>query len=138
MAIVEINRDPNSTELRIFAVAQLFFFAVVSVAVYRTFDSWIAAAILLPLATVTAAVGLMVPNWLRRFYIAWMTAVAPLSWLMSHVVLAVVYYGAITPIGLLMRLCRHDPMNREFDADATSYWVPRTTANGVDRYFRQF
>jgi hypothetical protein len=67
-------------------------------------------------------------------YLAW-----PIGFVVSHVVLALVYYLVLTPIGLAMRVFGYDPMRREFDRSAESYWIARDTAEiKAERYFRQF
>ena len=59
--------------------------------------------------------------------------------MVSHVVLALVYYLVFVPIGLLMRLFGYDPMKRGFDPEAATYWTARDPkASEPKRYFRQF
>ena len=72
------------------------------------------------------------------FYIGWMYAFFPLGWLLSHVILALVYYLALLPVGLIMRMVGYDPLHRKFDRQAESYWIPKRDAPDVSRYFRQF
>ncbi len=62
----------------------------------------------------------------------------PVGWLMSRVLLAVLYYGVLTPIGVLLRLGGRDPLERRFDREAWSYWRPRPPAGDATSYFRQF
>jgi hypothetical protein len=54
------------------------------------------------------------------------------------VMLAVVLYLVLTPIGWALRLLGRDPLARGFDPDASSYWTPHRSAARIDRYFRQF
>ena len=56
---------------------------------------------------------------------------------MPYVVLAIVYFLALTPIGLTMRLFRHDPLSRRLDPQAKSYWKPRSAAKSAEDYFNQ-
>jgi hypothetical protein len=56
----------------------------------------------------------------------------------SHLLLLVVYYLVLTPIGLLMRLIGYDPLQRRFDRSAQSYWTPHDPAADDARYFKQF
>ncbi len=44
---------------------------------------------------------------------------------MSPVILAVLFYGAITPLGLLSRVFGYDPLRRRIDPAAKSYWIDR-------------
>ena len=56
----------------------------------------------------------------------------------THLLLAAVYFGVLTPIGLIMRLAGRDPMERRIDRAAPTYWVARRPVTDVRRYFRQF
>ena len=67
-----------------------------------------------------------------------MTAIFPIGWVVSHLAMAAVYYVAVTPIGLVMRLVGRDPMERQLDRERATYWVERTRDGDADRYFRQF
>jgi hypothetical protein len=43
----------------------------------------------------------------------------------NPLVMAVLYFGVITPVALIMRATGRDPLNRRFDPGAASYWVNR-------------
>ena len=78
------------------------------------------------------------PVFARKVYIEWMSAAEPIGWTISHFILGIVFYGVITPIGLIMRLVGRDPMQRKFAPNAATYWEPRAQVADVKRYFRQF
>ena len=44
----------------------------------------------------------------------------------SPVALAILFYGVVTPTGLLMRLFGKDLLRLRFDRNAPSYWIQRT------------
>ena len=44
----------------------------------------------------------------------------------NPIVMGVIFYLAITPFGLAMRLIGKDPLRRGFDRTAPSYWIDRT------------
>jgi Saxitoxin biosynthesis operon protein SxtJ len=54
--------------------------------------------------------GAVVPRSLTHVHFAWMKAGELLGWINSRILLGVVFYGLITPMGLLMRLSGKDPM----------------------------
>src|SRR5262245_10897093 len=83
-------------------------------------------------------VGLVFPPFIKPVYQGLMFVTFPIGWVMSHLVLGIVYYLVMTPIGLLMRLLVRDPMQRNLDRMAATYWVPRQPVTNVERYFRQF
>jgi hypothetical protein len=67
-----------------------------------------------------------------------MYAAFPIGWVVSHVMLALIYYGVMTPIGLVMRLLGRDPLKRKLDRSADTYWEPREPIANSKRYFQQF
>ena len=57
-----------------------------------------------------------------------MYAAYPIGWVVGHVMIGVVFFTVVTPIGLLMRALGRDPLQRKFDASRTSYWEKRPAA----------
>jgi hypothetical protein len=43
--------------------------------------------------------------------------------LISPIIMALLFFGAVLPVGLLMRLLGKDPLRRKADAAASTYWV---------------
>jgi hypothetical protein len=99
---------------------------------------WVVRGAIWSAGVATAIVVWSAPARGARLWRGWMRAAEPMGWTFSHLVLAVVYYGVLTPIGLKMRLFGRDPMQRRFDRQATSYWVERKAAREPGRAFRQF
>lgn len=67
--------------------------------------------------------GLVFPGRLGLVYRAWMGLAAGMAKITTPVGLAIVYFGAFTPVGLLMRLVGHQPLARA--PHAASRWVRR-------------
>jgi hypothetical protein len=67
-----------------------------------------------------------------------MYLVFPLGWLISHAILATIFFLILTPIGLVARLVRHDPMERRTEPSKSSYWTQRRQEATPERYLRQF
>ena len=138
MSLIRIHQNPSRGQLLVFAAGWLVCFAVLSgMALSRT-GSVLASGVLGSVAVLVPAVGLFVPGLLRVVYLASMWTTFPIGWLVSHLILAIVFYVVMTPIGLLMRLVGYDPMNRRFDPDAETYWSPQESTDDTDRCFRQF
>jgi len=137
MSLIRIDRSPSRRQLAVFAAAWLVFFGVLGGLALRRGDlAW--AAGLWTAAVLVPALGWAVPAWLRIVYVGTAYAALPIGWVVSHLVLAMIYYFVLTPTALLMRVLGYDPMNRRFDPQAGSYWVPREEPDDVTRYFRQF
>ncbi len=138
MAMIEIDRDPSQSALRWFGLLMLLFFCLVGGIVYLKTETLTVSAWLGGLGVVLCALYYVVPGLRRPLYLGWMYAALPIGWVVSHLLLAAVYYLVLTPIGLLMRLFGWDPMARRLDPGATSYWVAHEAAADRTRYFRQF
>lgn len=69
----------------------------------------------------------------------WMGLAVVLGWINTRILLSVVFYLVVTPVGLAMRLFGRDPLNRRLDPDATSYWNEiDVNAPPVPNHERQF
>lgn len=138
MALVDINWHPSPKELRVFGVLQLVFFGAVAAISRRHSGSATLATIIIAASLLAACVALAAPRAIRPLYVAWMAAVWPIGWTVSHLAMACLFYLVFTPIGLIMRACGHDPLRRKFDRTAETYWSDRQTTRDSGRYFRQF
>lgn len=76
-------------------------------------------------AALLLAVSLAYPRILHPFNRAWMAFGAVLQRIVSPVVLGVMFFGVITPLGWALRVGGRDEMRRRFEPDAPSYWIDR-------------
>lgn len=94
---------------------------------------------LLVLSAVFLLSGLLLPNLLRPIYKVWMLLALLLGWLTTRVILIVLFYGVVTPIGLLAKLFKKDFLNLKFDHNVDSYWIYRQkTKFTKEDYEKQF
>jgi hypothetical protein len=76
------------------------------------------AAILMPL-------GLLLPTFLAPLHKGWMAVGHVLGWVNTRIILGIVYYGLLVPMGLLMKMLGRDPMRRAFVPEMETYRVVR-------------
>lgn len=69
--------------------------------------------------------GVAFPLSLKPVYAVWMRIGHALGWINTRIVLGAVFFGLITPIGLLLRLFGRDAMHRGFASDSSTYRVIR-------------
>ena len=138
MGIVRINRHPSRRELNQFGFIWLGFMAFFGAVAWFKFQSPTAASVLWVLSVVVPVVGWAWPAFMRLVFVGMSIAAWPIGFVVSHVVLALVYYLVLTPIGLVMRLIGYDPMTRRPDPGRSSRWVAREPRRGPESYFRQF
>lgn len=72
------------------------------------------------------AVAVWMPRRLAPLNRVWTRIGRVLHVVMSPIALAVLFFGAITPTGLLMRLFGRDALALRLDRTAASYWIVRT------------
>ena len=75
------------------------------------------------LAGVLWVPALLVPAILRPVYTTWMKIGHGLGWVNSRIILGILFYVLILPMGLIMRLFGNDPMARKRDESASSYRI---------------
>ena len=138
MSMLEIIRRPSRTDLLWFGGILPVFFAIVGMMARSRLgaDGW--AWGLWSIGVVVTTAYWAVPPLRIALYLGWMHLFFPLGWLVSHLVLGVLFFAVATPLGLLLRLFRYDPMERRRDARAGSYWVEQRTGGDPSRYLRQF
>ncbi len=129
MQLEDIKRSPGRKDLLVFGLTLPVIFAILGSAWHHALW-WVGAVVTLLYA--------LVPPLRRPLYVAWMHAVFPIGWTISHAIMAVLYYGLITPMALVMRLLGRDTMNRRFDPAIGSYWSHRPPPPPLERYFRQY
>jgi hypothetical protein len=69
--------------------------------------------------------ALLRPAILRPLNTLWLKFGLLLSRIVGPLVLALLFYLTVTPIGLLIRAAGKDPLRLRRNASATSYWIPR-------------
>ncbi len=138
MALIELRLHPSERELRGFGAILLGVFGLLGAVVLWRTGSTPAAAALGAIGGALCLAFYAVPTLRLPIYRAWMRLVYPIGWVVSHLVLAAVFYLAILPLGILLRLLRYDPMRRRFEPATESYWEPHDPAASPDRYFRHY
>jgi len=138
MAIVRFNRTPTQRELNWFALIWLAFFGVLGAALRFAYDAPTASSIVWGVAVAVPVLGLLAPPFLRLVYLGFTALVFPIGWTISHVLMGAIYYGVVTPTGLVLRLLGRDPLVKNVDPAASTYWTPRQSASKSDAYFRQY
>lgn len=138
MSLVTVNRDPTRRQLNQFGFIWLGFMAFFGCVAWFKFSAPPVAASLWVSALVIPLIGWVFPPFMRLVFVGMSFAAWPIGFVVSHVVLALVYYLVVTPIGLVMRVVGYDPMTRRSTGDGASRWVPRDVDRNAESYFRQF
>lgn len=139
MSLIELKTDPSRKDLVWFGLLLPVAAALAGVLVWRSSEDLRVARYIWGAGALLTLIYCAVPRVQRPVFVGWMYAAYPIGWTLSHVLLLLIFFGVITPIGLLMRALGHDPMNRRADRAGASAWRARgRTAVDRRRYFQQF
>jgi len=148
MALLAIDWRPSAKQLRTFGVVASVFAAGVGIWVFMAgsfvgfaltestvqllaYTFWGVSALCLAMAMAT-------PKGLRPLYVVLNAVTLPIGFVVSFLILSGLFYLLFTPVSIVFRLLGRDALQRKFDAQADSYWVPCERQKGKSGYFRQF
>ena len=92
----------------------------------------------LAIAALFLAAALVRPNILRPLNRVWFRFGLLLGRIVSPIVMAVVFFVAVTPTALIMRAFGKDSLRLKFDPDAESYWIERADDDPMGSMKDQF
>ena len=76
-------------------------------------------------SALTLLVTLVAPGLLTPFNRAWMRLAELMHRIVSPLVLGLMFFGLLAPVGWVMRMAGRDVLRRRFDSAARTYWVDR-------------
>ena len=135
--IEEIKNIPNSNkDIKSFGIViGIILFIISGLLMYYNKESYQIIAII---ASTFIGLGLIFPIFLKPIYFVWMIFAAILGWVMTRVILSVVFYLIMTPISLITKLLGEDFLNlKKIESD--SYWNYRNSSEELNQdYEKQF
>jgi hypothetical protein len=138
MKWTDIPFQPTEKALRQFAAAWLVFFLCFGAHQYLARGHHRLGLAVGLLAVFVGGLGLVRPAAVRWLFVTWMVLAFPIGWLMSQLMLLMMFYLFITPVALFLRLRGRDLLWRRPTPGQTSFWRPKETPRDVQSYFRQY
>jgi hypothetical protein len=147
MALIKLNLDPSTGELRKFGFIALAVFAAAGLLV------WLRATPLSPVigesaGTVARALwvigglsggfSLIAPRANRPLFVTMSVVGFPIGLAISYASMAALFFLVMAPFGVIRRVVAGDPLARRLDRSAPTYWVPHKRVRGPQRYFSQY
>ena len=130
------NINTSKKDIRSFGITIGIILLIVSaVLLYYNKESYQSLAIM---ASTFIGLGIILPVLLKPAYLVWMTFAVILGWVMTRVILSIVFYLIMTPIGLISRLLGEDflALKRK---DSNSHWNYRDSSKELNQdYEKQF
>ena len=140
----EVNWHPDTAARRVFAKSLMIgfpglalFFLIVgryqSGAWHPTFAMQLGG-----IGLGAGALFYTVPAIAKPFYAVWYALACCIGLVVGNVVLALIFYGLVTGIGLVKRLSGNQPIRKTPDPRAKTYWHDAPPTANLKRYFNQF
>jgi protein-S-isoprenylcysteine O-methyltransferase Ste14 len=127
MILAELKAlKPTPSELRKFGLLVGAVFAVIGLWLWwrhRAAFPWFLGG-----GSLLLLLGAFLPRVLHPIYLVWMSVAIVLGFIVSHVLLGLLFFFVITPVGLLARMAGKDFLSRKLDPKSSSYWIRRPTA----------
>jgi hypothetical protein len=103
-------------------ILALVFLAVAGLAIRR---DTAAGSIWLAPAALFGILAWWGPSWLEPVHRLWMLFAGALGFVMTRVILSIIFYLVLTPVALFSRLIGKRYLDLEFREERSSYWVER-------------
>lgn len=119
--IKEIEVSPKKLKQFGYLVGSLF----VLLGLFLQIGHSVSYSPLIILGAVLISLVLIQTAWLTWPYKIWMTFGTVVGFFISRLLLIVIYFCGILPIGLMRRMFNHDPLNLVWNQKEESYWVKK-------------
>jgi hypothetical protein len=143
MPFVKLNWKPTPKQLRQFGVVFLTGFVLIGLVKYFWPFSWGITRdintgwISILIGVIGGGLALTGTVAALPLYYLWMGIAFIIGNIMSRVIVVVIYYLVVTPVGLLGRLLGRDPLQLK-KPDTDSYWRDISLPKEPEKYERQF
>ncbi|MEE2710296.1 MAG: SxtJ family membrane protein [Gemmatimonadota bacterium] len=134
------TQDPTRKQLRNFGLVMgtvligIGFYWLFYRDIYET-----ARVVLLSVGGFLFVAGLVAPGTLKPVYTVWMKLALVLAWVNTRIIISLIFFLVITPIGIIIRLIKADLVHEKFQPDAPSYWTDTEEPPSVKEHCeRQF
>ena len=146
-SMIKINLRPDEGTLRQFGWIALAGFWVIAILAWNEWlifaiglGTWrpFVAGVFVVLGLLAAFFSLVYPRANRGLYVGMALIGAPIGFVVGYVIMAVLFYGMLAPLGGIFRFSGRDVLHRRFEPDSESYWADPRPARPRESYFRQF
>ncbi len=137
LTVSEIGKLATDRTIRQFGLLFLLFAIIVALLQWQrgTSFTWLVAIAILGVSLCSASQ--LWPNSIRPIFVGWMIVLIPINWVVSHTILAAMFFLVFTPIGLCRRLFGADPLLLK-KPKVDSYWQTRPQTTDKRRYLKQY
>ncbi|MBK8980564.1 MAG: hypothetical protein IPM29_32070 [Planctomycetes bacterium] len=135
--MIKLDLTPPDRQLSQFGWIALFGFPLVGLALWKSFGLnpnlvWILGGI----GALTLVLSRIRPRLILPIYMAMTLIAIPIGFVVSWVLMGLVYYGLFTPFGIAFRLMGRDKLHRLPDDGVPTYWHDHGPQRSPASYFQ--
>jgi saxitoxin biosynthesis operon SxtJ-like protein len=75
--------------------------------------------------------SIFIPKALKPLFVVFTKIAHIIGWVNTRIILTLIYYVVITPIGLVLRLVGKDLLDLKIEKEKESYWIERTKVSAT-------
>ena len=138
MSLIRIKSSLTPRERTVFALAWIGVALFLATTRFWTagFTPWVGFWSVI--AIVPIVLGATQPQLIDRLYRGLALITAPIGWVIGHLILGLIWWGLITPLGCLRRWTGYDPMRRSSGRGLATYWNDLPDDRPPSSYLRPF
>lgn len=137
MSLLRLNTRPSRRQLIQFGIAWLVFFLLAAL-----FTAWRGAPVspwwILALALIPPLIGWIFPGFQHFLFITLAVVTFPIGFVVSHLILAAIYYLVLTPTGIILRFVKPGFFPKRPEPALPTYWQSRTGARKPGDYLKPY
>lgn len=127
----------NRNELKKFGflIASVFVLIGVIIPFFkdRSFNPYLSA-----IAVILFLLAVVIPAALTPLYTVWMKLGKILNRINSFLILSIIFYALVTPIGIIFRMFKDNSKKFAYKTNADSYWIKKNKINSKEDIRRMF
>lgn len=132
--LVQINWKPSDRQLRQFGALSMLMLPAITL-MWSSSTNWLLAATLI--GFVLAVAAWFWPRLVTPLFLGLSLIALPIGWVVSELVLFILYVGIFVPMGCWFRIRGRDRLELELDRKRTSYWQTKKKPTSASSYYRQ-
>jgi len=119
MGMIQLDLNPSHKKMRQFGLIALIMLTIIALLLGWRFDLHKSVVIgLCAAGAVLFIISRISTRLIWPVYAGLMVISFPIGWVISHLVMALFFFGIITPVGLVFRLLGRDALHRKWDRGA--------------------
>jgi Saxitoxin biosynthesis operon protein SxtJ len=133
-----ILSNPTDRMLRQFAGMWIIFLTALAERQEFHYQRHVVALLVAGLGVTVGVLGMASPRAIRFLFVGSSAIAYPIGWVVSRIVLGIIFYGLFTPLAGFFHLIGRDALRLKPQRTALTYWHPKPSARDKSQYLYQF